>query len=59
MRTLLWRLGHEDAGSHLFEFALLGGGALIAILKPHLFVTAFYRLADFVNLFVSQVTAFF
>ena len=59
MRALFLRLGHEDDGSHPLEFALLGGGVVIALVQPYLVVAAFYRLADFINLFVSQLALLF
>ena len=59
MNTLFARLPREDDGSHLLEYSLLILGLSTAVLEPSLFVAAFYRLADLVNLLVSQLTGFF
>ena len=44
---------------HLLEYSLVVLGLSTVALEPYLFVNAFYRLADLVNLLVSRLTAFF
>ena len=59
MITMLQRLVREDAAAHLLEYSLVVLGLGSVVLEPYLFIAAFYRLAELVNVLVSRLTAFF
>ena len=59
MHTFFAALLRQDGGGHPVEYALLVVGVVLALIKPHLFVAAFYRLTEVANIFVSQVVGIF
>ena len=55
MTSILNRLTRDDLGSHVLEYALLAIGIIAAVFQPSVFIAAYYRLADLIHLFRSQV----
>ena len=59
MSDLLRRFFSEDDGAHLVEYSVLVIGLTAALFQPSFFSAAYYRLADVMNLLISQLVRFF
>ena len=52
---LLYRLVRDESGSGLWAYALITGLFSVLVFQPELVAGAIFRLADLLNLFISQL----
>lgn len=51
---LLYRLVRDESGYGLWAYALITGLFSVLVFQPELVAGAIFRLADLLNLFISQ-----
>ena len=52
---LLYRLVRDESGYGLWAYALITGLFSVLVFQPELVAGAVFRLADLLNLFISQL----
>ncbi len=52
---LLYRLVRDESGYGLWAYALITGLFSVLVFQPELVAGAIFRLADLLNLFISQL----
>ncbi len=52
---LLYRLVRDESGYGLWAYALITGLFSVLVFQPELVAGAIFRLADVLNLFISQL----
>ena len=53
--SLLYRLVRDESGYGLWAYALITGLFSVLVFQPELVAGAIFRLADLLNLFISQL----